>query len=299
MSARPQFSLRWLMFVMALLGMAAATIVELPEEKKLAFVTQGLVRVALCVAFPAMLLAGAVSARGYVRSMCIGGFVAAAVPLVTVFAAVYGAFAHLFLKTFAQRLHDIFLGLWFLRRLLAVLWALIPCASFACLSLHWLWREHEPTREKKTTLSASTVIRIALTALAAFCAAMAAVYKVRGVGLIVDTQNLLMIALTVVFPSLLAVGAVQASGYWRTFCVGGAFSATFALVLICTRLFGYVAGFDSPTPWSIVLVCLTQERLSTAALWASASLFGLACVLFHWLFVLCGVKRHDHSDPAD
>lgn len=105
MPSRPQFSLRVLFFVMAMVCLASATVAELPEEQKFATTAQDVLRIVLCIALPAMFLAGAVAKRGYERTMYIGGLFAASIPLLRAFATLYGLIASETPQTLSEQLY--------------------------------------------------------------------------------------------------------------------------------------------------------------------------------------------------
>lgn len=293
MPSRPQFSLRMLFFMTAMVCLASATVAELPEEQTSATAAQDVLRVVLCIVFPAMFLAQAIAKRGYERTMYLGGLFAASIPLLRAFATLYGRIASEPLQTFSQQLFLFPGALWLDRRAFAVMWALIPCASLICFLVHWLWRRGEQARETARFSAAQFALRLALASAATLFAAYLAVYKVQGHPRLADAQNLLIVTFIVVFPALLVAGAVQANGPFRTFCLGAALPSVFPLILVCDSLVRNVAQFDSPTDWSITLACLSVERYSTAGFCVCAPLFGLACVCLHRLLERWAAKEKD------
>lgn len=284
-----------LFFVTAMVCLASATVAELPEEQTFATTAQYVLRVVLCIALPAMLLAGAVAKRGYERTMYIGGLFAASLPLLRAFATLYGLIASENPQTLSEQIYGFLSALWLLRRAFAIMWALIPCASLACVLVHWLWRWGEQARETVGLSTAQVALRVALASGATLLAASVAFQKVQGHPRLADVQNLLFVMFIVVFPALLVVGALEANGRYRTFCIGGALPSVFPPILVCDSLAANVARFDSPAGWSINLACLSVNRHSTAGLCVCASLFGLACVCFHTLLEWCTAKEKDND----
>jgi hypothetical protein len=146
MPARPQFSLRTLLFVVVMVCLAAATVSPLPPGQ-MAFNAQILLRAMLCIAFPAMLATGSIHARGYLRSFLLGGFFPAAVALLIVGIAVAGEWRVTSYDTPEM------LSLWHTTQshasFIAGLWAFIPVSGLACVSFHWLFQLGEVNQKDR------------------------------------------------------------------------------------------------------------------------------------------------------
>ncbi|MGH7136687.1 MAG: hypothetical protein ACREHD_13170 [Pirellulales bacterium] len=186
-------------------------------------------------------------------------------------------------------------GLWYSRREFAIIWAMVPCASVVCLLLHWLSRmgERQPTRSGRSART-PFVRRMAFFTVVAVVAATASIYPDQWprfdeplpLPISAVAKCLLRIALTIVFPASLAVGAIRGRRYFRTFCIGGAAAMSVGMALMCLRATGYGGSFRVPFDWSRQLSLLVLPWEMATPVWVFAPLFGVLCVFFHWVFQL-------------
>ncbi|HVA46474.1 MAG TPA: hypothetical protein VNH11_08880 [Pirellulales bacterium] len=291
MPSRPQFSLRVLLFVTLMVCLAAATLSEPPAERTLANHVQGSLRIALCVALPAMLVAGAAQRGGYARSFCIGGLfpALAGLALVCTGSNAYLANVDEYLEHLGNRGWPVILGgLWKslpgMRHVIALTWILIPCSGCATVFLHRLFRLNEQENQLDSEATGPrSLVRMALVAAISVGLVVLASGRPPAPAFAASAQALLRVALSMASPGMLTLGAVHSRGCFRTFCVGAALQSFAGSVLMCETLFQDTEHNSSDASW------LLREHYAFAVVWASAPLFGLACVFVHLLLQL--VKR--------
>jgi hypothetical protein len=157
MTSRPQFSLRMLMFVMVMVCLAAATATPLPrpspmslppdaaggggagwEEYGFAIHAQSWLRLAACIAFPAVFTAGANVRRGYLKTFCLGAILPSAMPLWLVCCAVSTSLFAEF--RFDEVIESYAVNAYVLAKLIAFFWVCAPCVGLACVFFRWFLR---------------------------------------------------------------------------------------------------------------------------------------------------------------
>ena len=274
------------MFVTTLVCLAAATVVSLRDDWQFAKNVQTVMSLALCVTFPAMLAGGVMQARGYARTCFIAALVPTLVPLVMVCDCVWVAVLdiHYFQKNGVQWSPVPPIKLWkalsALRQPSAVLWAMTPCSCIASLCLHWLLR-FEGRRHQTTLAESRLVACLALLGTVVVGCELAADWAMEfRVG--ADVRGLVSTFLSLLLTAFLAVGAVHGRAYSRPFFLGG------SVPILAAMAYSYgVVTSTAYIPRAEIgwrIGGHLGPPLATAASWAAGVLFGLACVLFHWLF---------------
>lgn len=311
MPSRPQFSLRVLLFVMAMVCLAAATLHRAPPkdwyggdqqwvELGFAVHVQAWLRLAGCVVFPAALVAAAVARGGYSRTFCLGALLPAGVPLLLV---LYGTAGVL-------ELADVFPGYGVLSHMLSErigsLWLCAPCVGFVCVVVRWFLmpRQCDAEPRRKFIVRASFLAAVALCASWAIVALPSSVTptgdqrkytrdngpSVYGVFVLVKQgkrvaqpgvwrQIPLRMLLCLILPAVVGVGAVEGRGTVRAFCASGLLPALVPATL--------VSGIDvvtSPIDGRWEPAAMFEWRYSIFAMWALVPCFGLTGAMFYWLF---------------
>ncbi|HEX7380251.1 MAG TPA: hypothetical protein VF278_24255 [Pirellulales bacterium] len=295
MTSRPQFSLRMLLVVTTLVCLAAATVNEPPENEQLLRGALALLRAALCVTFSAALTLGAMRADGYLKSFYIGGAVAAALPLLVLVEVAARSIRYAVPLTDLDLLSDLMTRFvkkssphrwWFV-----MLWTSVPGLSLATAGFDRMFRF---SGRGEDVLGAPTARRLAfrsaLSIVVATCVTALVAIPTPGYEPILILQSLLAAYLGLFFVGALLVGAVQASGYFKTFCVGGALPALFALQWVILDYFmNMFYGLPSDTPLSLSLWLRSfgfdyAMRLILAAHWAMIPVLGAAFVACDWIW---------------
>ncbi|HQU47327.1 MAG TPA: hypothetical protein PK867_31280, partial [Pirellulales bacterium] len=164
MPSRPQFSLRMLLFVMAMVCLAAATIAPLRppprplppmlpggggggggwewEDLGFAIHAQAWLRLAACVVFPAVVVASAVARGAYTRTFCLGALLPAAIPLVLVSLdfSVANDIELIDGRVAEEAIQDLGKESYGLAERITTLWACIPCMGLTGVLARWLLR---------------------------------------------------------------------------------------------------------------------------------------------------------------
>lgn len=284
MSFRPQFSLRVLLFVMAMVCLAAATVGEPPAPQTLMANGQAMLRILLCVMFPALLLTGTLQSRGYSRSFFIGGLFAALAAAAIACLEVYDDLAMASEDTLPSQLAEIWLRLPQFRWMFAIVWLFIPVTGLACVLFHRLLRLGEELSRPRFAL------RLALLIVAGLCVVAGMVGRPSGEYLLVNNvRAIVRIAMFIVFPAALVTGAVQSHGYFRVFCLGCLFPSLVGFFCMAA-----IASAETLVPVSLLnwsprsprewLDSHEVERYLVIGMLGMAPLFGLACVACRWLF---------------
>lgn len=278
MSSRPQFSLRVLLFAAVMVCLAAATVPApregggLPQDQLLARRTHAVVRLALCVVFPAMLVGGSVVRTGYARTFWLGGILPALVPFLL---ASSDAFEVAYYSDEGIGPADVVQS--FEMASYALVWALAPSIGLAGVLFHWLLKPAYPrsTFPNRTFATASLVLALVATS---FVAAMLKLPRAEKQPAAV-AQLPIRLALCLTVPACLSVGAVQGRSYFRTFCMGGAIPALVPALLVCS-----IGIWDPHHPNNWETSRVFELRYFIVAMWALVPCFALASVVFHWLF---------------
>ncbi|MGH7136686.1 MAG: hypothetical protein ACREHD_13165, partial [Pirellulales bacterium] len=263
MLSRPQFSLRVLLFVTAMVCLAAATLHRAPPkdwyggdqqwgELGFAVHVQAWLRLAACVVFPAALIAAAAARGGYSRAFCLGALLPAGVPLLLVLYGTAGIleFTNVF-RGYAVLSH-------MLSERIGALWLCAPCVGFVCVVIRWFL---SMSRQGDAYSRRRFIVRASFMSLVALCASWAivalpssatptgnqrmfmrdtgpsvhgvftlAVVKVTPPG--VWRQIPLRMLLCLVLPAVLGVGAVEGRGIVRAFWASGLLPALVPATLV-------------------------------------------------------------------
>lgn len=301
MPSRPQFSLSLLLFVTAMVCLAAATFHRAPpkewlggdeqwEELGFAVHVQARLRLAVCVVFPSALVAAAVARGGYGRAFCLGALLPAAIPLVLVSStAVYlrgGAVVEVFmyLSVVSHMLSE----------RIAALWLSMPCVGFVRVVADWFL----PMPSKwDAAARQSFLVRVALMTAVAGCASAAIIALPTSAPQIGASANVwhqlpFRLLLSLALPAVLGVGAVQHRGFVRAFCASGLLPALVPAVLVSGSEF-LESQFDGQWESAQMFEC----RYFILTMWVLVPLFGLTAVFFYWLFQL-GAAKSNRTDDA-
>lgn len=284
MSSRPQFSLRLLLFAGVMVCLAAATVPAprkgggLPQGQLLARRTHAVVRLALCVVFPAMLVGGSVVRTGYARTFCLGGILPALVPFLL---ASSDAFEVAYYSAEGIGPADVVQS--FEMASYALVWALVPSIGLTGVLFHWLLRPAYPrsTLSNRKFATASFVLALVATS---FVAAMLKLPRTNEQPVVI-AQLPVRLALCLALPAWLSVGLVQARSYFRTLCMGGAIAALVPALLLCS-----IGIWDPHHPNQWETPRIFELRYFIVAMWALVPCFALASAVFHWLFQMREAK---------
>lgn len=287
MASRPQFSLRTLLLVTVMVCLAAATLNEPRDDEQVLRDAQALLRAALCVAFSTALVVAAMRSEGYMKTFCIGGLAAAALPLLVLIEAASGSLVESPLVNYFRLLHGIRELLpyrwWF-----AKLWASVPGFGLAAVGVDWLFQVNARNKGVRGVLTPRQMfVRAALFAAGTTCLAAIAALPAPGDGRLVVLQSWLAEGLCIFFAAALAVGALQGSGYFKTVCIGGLLPALLAVVWLYVATIFLGIGYDdslSLSRWASAFVFMDDQRLMLAAHWALIPVSGMAFVFCDFLF---------------
>lgn len=282
-----------LLVVTTLVCLTAATLNEPPEEEHVLRGAIALLRAALCVTFSAALTLGAMRADGYLKSFYIGGAAVAALPLLVLVETVGGSLnqpwsvqgirwlpSHLaagLTETAAYRW-------WFAR-----LWGLVPGIGLAAVGFDWNFRLSVVAQDLHAKLTPrrfalrGTLFVVLVIGLAAMSAIPTDTRKTR----LVIPQIWLAESLCLFFAAALAVGAVRAAGYFKTFCIGGLLPALLAVVwLFVTVTIFSVHRDDTLTllRWQSSFDSNDQTRFLLVGHWAMIPVLGTAFVACDWVW---------------
>lgn len=303
MLSRPQFSLRMLLFVVVTVCLAAATLsptdypapgslfrgLTIPETMSMAAHAQGALRVVMCVALPATLIAGALQPRRHQQTFCIGALFPALAGMTVVVLRCHFALDGLnkYLQAYGNRgilmsLDFLWKSLPQLRYELAIAWALAGgCGVIAVFGDEVLRVVDNGVREVRCVNWLRYILSLVLfTAAAASLVSLAAAKTPSGFAA-VRTRELIMIALSMTLQGLLAVCAVQGRGFIKTFSVGALLVSCLGWAICCQALLQDAVNRGSPFEQIRAVI---PHQYSFAAAWAFAPVFGLVCALLQWLF---------------
>lgn len=317
MPSRPQFSLRMLLLFVVMASLIAATVAptetaapatiafyrEGPQSMSLGAHVQGALRLAMCVALPAMIIAGLVQPRRHVRTFCVGALFPALAALTIVCLRIDFSLEgmHKYLQAYGRQGILMALdGLW--RRLpqlryeLAAAWTLaFACGTGAVLIERVFPPCGEPIElggagQRRRCLWRGALFWVATLALVSLTLA-----KPPHTGLALRVREYLIITLSIALQGLLAVGAVRSRGAVRAFCIGAALASSLAWALVCQTLL-----FDAGNRGNVFgHIRQVSHPYSFAAAWVFAPIFGLACALFHRLFELGDTTDKARVDPTE
>lgn len=318
MPYRPQFSLRMLLLVVVMASLIAATVAptqttapetiafypEGPQPMSLGAHVQGALRIVLCVTLPAMIVAGLVQPRRYVRTFCIGALFPALTALTIVCLRVDFSLEgmHKLLQAYgSQGILMTLGGLWQLlpqfRYELAAAWTL----AFACGTGAVLLERAFPPCDEAIELGGPVqrrryVWRGALFWVATLTLVGLALAKPPNTGLALRVREHLIIILSMALQGSLALGAVRSHGAVRAFCMGAALASCLAWALVCQTLLADAVNrgnlFYQFRP-------VISHPYSFAAAWVFAPLFGLACAASHRLFQLGDAMGKAPANPSE
>jgi hypothetical protein len=290
MASRPQFSLRMLLFVAVMVCLAAATVNEPPVNRKLVANAQALLRVVLGTMFPAMLVAGAIRAKGYFRTFFIGGLFAALAPSTMACFLAYFHFGNASEVGLRSTLKESWQELTQYRQIFAISWLFIPVAALACLAFHRVLCLGDAGSRGKSTLSQRQFVRrLSLVTAVAICLVAATIPSLPVQHRLANlAQILLRITIFIVFPAVLTTGVVQGHGYFRIFCLGCLLPSAIGFQTMCevaTAMATMPVGLLDWSPRDLILWSDDQnfDRYFALPYLALAPLVGFAGVFFYWL----------------
>lgn len=285
MPSRPQFSLRTLLLVTVMVCLAAATLNEPPDAERAPRGMQALLRAALCVAFSAALVVAAMHSDGYMKTFYMGGCAAAALPLLVLVETLSGSFDR---WDSGPSFFDFFMlsnketspyRWWF-----AKLWASVPVFGLAAIGFDWLFQLSAQRDRGPALTRRRFFIRAALFTTAAACLAAMIALPAPADSRLAVTQSWLSECLCIFFGAVLATGAVQGSGYFKTFCLGGVLPALLAVVWLYVAILFLDLTYSRTSGLSQwVFVFEDDMRLLWAVHWAFIPVLGAACVVCDWL----------------
>lgn len=274
MLARPQFSLRTLLFVTAVVCLAAAAVAPLSpppkpdgwgwEDLGFAIHAQALVRLSACTLFPAMVTAGIFSRHRPLRTFCIAAFPPMALPLILICfnAAITLMYAPVI--RFNDSIKPFQAAAWGWKDRIAGLWMCAPCIGFSGLCFRWILALDD---EAASSFRRNFLVRFVVVAVVALGSA-AVMLKLEPDEHVSFLASLtIATALCLLLPALLGVVVVEGSGGFRAFSAGALLPALIPLFLLCD------AG-----------IRIMDWRYSIVTLWALMPVSGLACLFFYWLF---------------
>ncbi|HET6880432.1 MAG TPA: hypothetical protein VFI31_09770 [Pirellulales bacterium] len=292
MSARPQFSLRILLFVMAMVCLAAGSAAPLPlpperpvlgggvgwswSDMGFAIHTQALLRSAACLVFPAVLVAGAVARGGAVRLFCVGALFPTILPLaMLLFEASESAWYVVADARVADAANTLGMSSHGFQHRITALWIWAACSGFAC-ALYGSWLrlgQNTATFNGRKFAARWLVAAMAMAALAALMIQLPAPAKQGGFIARIPLRT----ALCTFVPGALAAGAIEGRDRFRIFSAGAAILVLMPLILMWGAKISEHDGQWEPS-W------LFDARHFIAGTWALALLFGGVTAFFHWLF---------------
>ena len=135
MSSRPQFSLRVLFFIIAVVGLAAATVAPVRDDNEVAKNAQAALTLTLCVAFPAMFTAASIQTEGYFKTFCIGNLFPALTALCVLSLGLAMGWCGILSPSGDFGTHIRGLASFTIR-----MWAAMPACGLLCVFFHWLLR---------------------------------------------------------------------------------------------------------------------------------------------------------------
>ncbi len=274
MRAGPQFSLRTLLFVTAVVCLAAAASarIELPstpdgggwDDLGLAIRIQTLVRLAACIAFPTMTAAGAFSRNRAIRAFCIGATLPAALPLMLVCVTDADSLRYPGPGGIRDAMTEFQKSALGLRNRIVSLWACALCIGFISVIFRWFLNlgDNNSSRVRRGIAAGS----FALAAMLAISvpSILRLEPELRAVSY---AQITISEALCVLFPALLGLVIAEGNGGFRAFSAGAILPALIPVVILWDRS-----------------IHIDQWRYSVVAIWAMMPVSGLTCLFFYWLF---------------
>ena len=282
MSSRPQFSLRLMLFVTAMVCLAAATARLSPSDasstQRVAVQLQSYLRLAECLLFPAILTAWAVAKGGRSRTFCLGAILPAAMPMILVCFYSSALRHNPFTERPASVMEELSMVSFFWVERITAFWVCALLAGISAVFFRWFLPTGEVhSAEARQSLIVRSSLVVGLWTIASL--AMIALPDSSQEGLSILRQVPIRLILCLVFPAMLAPGAVEGRGNRRAFCVCALFPALAPALL--AQVSDAVAE-PAYGRWEPSL--LYDWRYFIVAMWAMALVFGLAALFIHWLF---------------